>query len=358
MPSPPTLGACRRWASPLALLVLLSCRSSPAGDRSTRAEPTRANDGNAAPSTSRVEPVESADEDSGFEPALVATVDARTSREVVRFGWTAPCKLPVRHYNYRNDRGGSLMRMTLDFSQDGTGYRVRLADVAFETIQGQPADSPEIGDDVKRAMATAAAAMPYFEVSSGGEYEGLSGTDEIIEFVLAEVGPEASQQIAEVLRSPATKAQLEAKSGDYWKGWVQLWIGLELPPGETVSQPRRLPFYGDAFHADLETANLGAIEGHPDLRLYRSRQVLEGPEAARIMLKQLRALAKQTGGPTPPDDAIKSFRRDTTMHVAIDPRGARPHRARYQMVTEVNGQRRIEVTDWEFDWPRAQGCKP
>lgn len=339
-----------------ALLFLTSCRSlSPPEVRDQQPAGLGTEEDTSA-STFRLKPVEAAEEDPGFSPPLVATANNDGREGPVQFAWTAPCRVPVRHYNYRSDRGGSVMRMTLDFDTAGAGYRVRLVDFAFETVLGQPADSPELVEEVKRLEAAAAAAMPYFRVSADGEYRGLSDQDEIINFTLAEFGADASEQIADILRSPAMKQQIEAKAGDYWKSWVEVWDGLDLSPGETVSQGRRLPFFGAAFEAELVITNRGTLEAAPALRLYEARQVIEGPKATRIMLEHLRTLAKQTGGPVPADDAIQSFRRETTMHVAIDPLGARPHRARYLMVSEVDNKRRIEVTDWEFDWSRSQGC--
>lgn len=97
----------------------------------------------------------------------------------------------------------------------------------------------------------------------------------------------------------------------------------------------------------------GTIADTGGLVLLDIVQVLDGPEAARLMRQMIGSLA---GGPPPPESAISHVRRETTIRVALDPATSRVHRARTETVVEVSGLRRAEVEDVAFDWAHAAGC--
>ncbi len=59
--------------------------------------------------------------------------------------------------------------------------------------------------------------------------------------------------------------------------------------------------------------------------------------------------------PTPTSESTTRKSADPTK-VALEPSTGRPHRARTDVVGEVNGKKRIEVLDTLFHWESAQGC--
>lgn len=342
------------------VLGLLSCGPKPPDPPSELGAPAP------EPEPSQVEdkdPLESdaaSREQSGFLPPLDAVVQGREP-ESVRFGWSTPCRVPIRQHVIRRDPGEpslivtSHMVLQLDAHEDG--LRGLLTDYTFDTVGGIAADDPEIAEEIATLTATARSAMPFFIVDDGGRYQGLGDVEETIEAVLQLVEPDMRPKVEAVLRRPDTLQQMEDKAADYWKGWVELWTERALTPGETFARPTKLAFYDTPFQIALMMTHRGAVVDAPNLRLLEARQTLEGPEVTAAMLERIRDLAASTGAPTPPDDAVKSVRRHMLMQVIIDPDGAFPHRMRTETTTEIDELRRSEATDWELDWSAAEGCR-
>ena len=342
------------------LLGLLSCGPKPAAppadpgapDPTPKADETPENDPLESDATSR--------EQSGFLPPFDAVVQGNEP-EPVRFGWSTPCKVPIRQHVIRRDPGEpslivtSHMFLRLDAHDDG--LRGLLTDYTFDSVGGIAADDPEIADEIATLTATARSAMPFFIVDAAGRYQGLGDVEETIEAVLRLVEPDMRPKVEAVLRRKDTLQQMEDKAADYWKGWVELWTERPLTPGETFARPTELAIYDTRLRTELVMTHRGTVVDAPNLRLLEARQTLDGPEVTNAMLERLRVLAESTGAPTPPDDAVKSVRRHTLMQVIIDPDGAFPHRMRTETTTEIDDLRRSEATDWELDWSAAEGCQ-
>jgi hypothetical protein len=64
------------------------------------------------------------------------------------------------------------------------------------------------------------------------------------------------------------------------------------------------------------------------------------------------------GAAGPKDEDLPSLSLETNIVVALDPTSGRPHRARYERQISGVGEKRTEIRDVEFQWSRAQGCKP
>lgn len=62
------------------------------------------------------------------------------------------------------------------------------------------------------------------------------------------------------------------------------------------------------------------------------------------------------GEPRRIDHAHAGQRRETVLTVAIEPDTARPYRARQEKITEMNGDRQVQIRDTAFDWSKAVGC--
>ncbi len=342
------------------LLSLSSCATTTSAESPATPPPSpdvRPPDSEAsAPATFEL-PTPDPDADPDFSPALKAHVPAGAPADTIEFGWKAPCEVPVRSFKYRSDQGSAITRMRLDFQARDDGYRLRLRDVAFETFNGQPIDSPELRAQLQQILAMTTASMPEFLISREGRYTGIVGLEEMVEALLEQLGPDVPESVVAAMKQPAMLRQLETSISEYWDTWVEAWDGRAIEPGETIVEQRRLGLLEGSMVVNLEVEHLGTLDDDPNLRLLRTRQVMEGDAAKEMMMAQVRRMAQDTGGPMPADDAIGSVRRVSTLYVAIDPKGARPYRTRLEKLIEVDDKRRLEVMEWEFDWARAKGCK-
>jgi len=293
-----------------------------------------------------------------LSPGLEAEVDPESKPVDVKFNWPPPCRVPAIQ-DTRKDGQHSRASFHVVLEPAGDRLALRMQDVELLVVNGQRADSPEIAGQLASANALTAAAMPSFIVSTTGDYLGIADLDRTLD-VLAKSpalrGPEMARAL-DAMRTPQARAMLEQAAGSYWNAWSAAWHGIQLAPGAHLERTSEIELAGGATMKVPSTiTHKGTIPGTGGLVALESVQVLEGPEAARQMLAMLRSLAAQAGGPRPPDDAVKQFRREAIVRVAIDPVTSRVHRARTTMTVEVGTQQRTTMDDIAFDWAHAEGC--
>lgn len=230
-----------------------------------------------------------------------------------------------------------------------------LESLEFERLNGEAIDTEEERAQVEASLAMARAVMPRFYISPEGAYERVVGMDEMIDALLSWRG--SSEKVADMMRQPQMKAQLQAVAGDIWLTWVESWAGLALQPGHPVTGSQEVSAFSTSMPAEFVVEHLGTLEGAPELRLLHTRSVVDGDEAREAMLRMLQGFSDQVDGPPLDENAIESMRRVDDLWVAIDPDGAFPHHVRRETVIEVNDQRREDVQAWEFDWSQAVGCR-
>ncbi len=287
-------------------------------------------------------------------PALEAAAgEASGPAPSIVFDWGPPCRVPARQVVTKKGIEAVLtFDVTLEPRVDDLA--VRLDKMKVVSVGGRDASDPAVAKSVGPVLAMQSA-LPTFVVARDGEYLGVEGMEATIDAVLAIV-PDRGRYAA-MMKSPEMQAMIERASGEHWNTWVGYWLEWAVPPGkpEVTSESFEMaPGAVVPLNHTLET--LGPVKGAPALVLLRTRQLVDGPEATRGMIAYLRQMATQVGGPPVPADAISRFRRETKITVALDPATARPHRARYEMIADVDDKREVEVRDTWFDWSKAVGC--
>jgi hypothetical protein len=293
-----------------------------------------------------------------LSPMLEAQVTGGSKRVDVKFGWRPPCRIPALQ---DTDKNGQRVRASFDLVLEPVRdlLTLRMQHMQVLMVNGETADSPALRGQLASMNALAAAAAPTFLVSMEGEYLGIANLDQsldVVEKSTALAGP-GMESAREAMRSPQMRAMLEQAAGGYWNAWAGAWLGLQLAPGEHLERTVEIELPGGAtMKVPFTLSHRGTIAGTDGMVLLDSVQVLEGPEAARLMLQTIRSMAAQVGGPPPADNATEHFRREAIVRVALDPATSRVHRARTEMTVEVAGQRRTTVEDVAFDWAHAEGC--
>jgi hypothetical protein len=104
--------------------------------------------------------------------------------------------------------------------------------------------------------------------------------------------------------------------------------------------------------------NRGPVAGVRDLVLLSPNDTFEGSDAERMFEGAGATLLNQAAAAPIPADAYVGMHVDRTVVAAIDPRTARPGRARSELRVRVGGLERIETRDTMFEWAAAVGCAP
>lgn len=293
-----------------------------------------------------------------LSPKLEARLEGAAAKAVdVKLAWHPPCRVPA--ISDTEKKGGSARTsFVVVLAKDGERFALSLEQVRMLMVNGEPADSPAMRDQLEMANALAAAAMPTFLVSASGEYLGVKNLDRTLD-ALEKTLPDLSGRVLEAMRTPQMRAMIEQKLGDYWKTWAGAWLGLELAPGAHVDQPQEIELPdGGSMKLPSRITHKGTIEGSGGLVLLERVQVLEGPEATRLMVDVVRSMAELAGAGAnaPGSEHMQGLRREVTLRAAMDPATSRTHRVRSEMVITMNGTRHVQVQDTAFDWKRAEGC--
>jgi hypothetical protein len=277
-----------------------------------------------------------------------------------RFGWGAPCRVPVRE---STEKKGKTARMSyfVDVRRRADGnLEVRLDDFAFLALDGNDVSGSHWRERLAPAL-TLASTIPVFQVSPKGEYVGAEGIEEAIERVLSAraLPAEQAEQMRQMLTSPLMAAALEEKVGDTWRTWVESWIDWSVAPGQSKSENGAIQLAtGAEVPIVLRLEHLGFRDGHAHLR---ATNVLSGDAFLQALKPFLENIEKSVGNNEPILEAIGEGRRETILEVETVPATLRPRRTRAETRTEItmkNGtvSRQREIREIEWDWARAQGC--
>ncbi|MDI1444330.1 hypothetical protein [Polyangium sp. 6x1] len=280
------------------------------------------------------------------------------------FGWKVPCRVPVEQLS---DKKGTTARLRYMLSvkpgADGN-LDLTFSDFQFLELNGQDITGPELQKQLAPALAMTSA-MPSLIVSREGEYLGVRGLDEMIERILAmpsfNKDPKIAPKVAAMMRSPAIKASLEAKMGDYWNGWVGAWNGLSLAPGASREDDDSIEVGDEEIPTRVRVENHGPVDGAKKLVRLSLVSTMSGTSASAGLAAFTRSLMRGAGTDLSKNLNVERVNRVITLDVETDPATLRPRRARYVMELEmmVNGQMSAsrETREERFDWEHAEGCR-
>ncbi len=271
----------------------------------------------------------------------------------LRFAWPAPAQALV---TVEASKAGRIMSssLTLKVSRDAEGLtRLDFADARLLTVDGRDLPPGE-----EHAFGPLAAAMPSLLIGKDGRVQKVLGLGRLAEALVAD-SPEAKRaDLRRALASPKLRAELEAKAGEDWNGWVGVWLGREVPAGGRLALTATTEVLGDQVQSRGSIADLGRVEGDPAgaVRL-RLELTADGPDLARAVFGALERMARDSGQPLGGlglDKVETASRRDFVVLVA-DRSTLRPYRVETgtQSVFKLRGeaaQRQSETKSFRFDW--------
>ena len=275
------------------------------------------------------------------------------------FDWGERCRVPVTE---RMEKKGHSATSTfvLDLQPVGSGFELEFTDFEMTALDGVDPSDPR-ARAVFEQLGQQAALIPVTRIDSFGRFRGVSGLDELIESVVAkrtQDDPELAARMRVALSSPQMRAQLEEKMGDYWRSWVESWVGAELAPSETREHASEVAVVGGVLPIAVKMEHRGDAPGAPGLARLLLVNTTGGPETAEMTRNMVGKLAPERA------EEFRAMRimvrKTTTIEADIEVNGLRPHRVRIvaEMEAEQDGQvhRRRDVREDTFHWDRAEGC--
>jgi hypothetical protein len=320
--------------------------------------------------TVREEDVE-AGQDAGIEseeelkPALEATPVAPSGAKAapatrVVFGWYPPCSVPVVQ-DVTKDGHTSRLRMTVVLEKDGDGLRLALRDFRMTYYDGADvSSSPALGP--ASPVMRAAAVIPEGSIARDGAFRGVPDIDaaaERVAKIFSSSGDPQLQKIAGTMRLPAAKAVMAADLRGLWATWVEAWLQEPFPATE-APRPAKTAIDGHEIRFSEFLVNRGPVRDAPGLLLLSRRGVYSGAMAEQAFKSFAATVLQQAdAGPLPADAGafFAGMRAERSFVAAIDPRNARPARARYEQRLRLGGVEKSEVRDTMFAWDAAVGCE-
>jgi hypothetical protein len=205
---------------------------------------------------------------------------------------------------------------------------------------------------------------PSFRIAADGRFLETINADQVmkqsnqhLDQIFSNRSAGSRQLFDKLGEGEAGKKLLDDYYGQIWRTWVDLWIGINLPAGDSVS------FEGDKRPIKAKLTHLGVVATNSQLvHLKFEEETIKkdfGPEidqtassvAAEIGLKKPESLPKA---------AI--MKKKTVFEVHTDPKNLRPYWAKQSITASVKlpgqpEQTQSEVNEYRFLWTEASHPK-
>jgi len=277
----------------------------------------------------------------------------------VVFNWSAPCRVPIVQDVVKGDHATRL-RMNAVLESRGADLVLGLRDLRISTLDG--ADMSRAPRGLATSLTQNLAAMtPDAIIAPDGTFRGVDDLNGFVErgakLLESSNAPEL-QKLARLLRLPMTQKVMVEDLHALWTSWVEAWLQAEIPAGTEQRVMMKQVVAGRMITFPTVVANRGPVAGVRDLVLLSVNDTFEGSDAERMFEGAGATLLNQAAAAPIPADAYVGMHVDRTVVAAIDPRTARPGRARSELRVRVGGLERIETRDTMFEWAAAVGCAP
>lgn len=314
----------------------------------------------------------------GFRPLAVTIVSCvaisiqlwcQAFASEMKFAWPVPSRVTVDEGVVKKGKTAKIRYdMVLSKQKEGENLELHFENFKFLELDGQDVSTPEaraaLGPVLGPAFGQVAAlqgAMPSLLLTPEGKVVDVVGLDELIDRMLGIVGkedPKMREALGSVMHSPMMLNQIKQKSKDFWRVWVETWIGAPTAAGKEEVRETDVPFMDNGLQVALTIRNEGAAVGEKGNIQLSAQSVMEGEAATKALAGMMQQIASQVPvkeGVKPfSPDMIKNVKRTMSINVMTNPKTLQPQRARYEVVTELaigeekRGQ--TEKHDYVFDW--------
>ncbi|MBK9258488.1 MAG: hypothetical protein IPM54_01475 [Polyangiaceae bacterium] len=280
------------------------------------------------------------------------------------FAWKMPCRVPVEQVETKKGHTVRLRYMLSAKPGPEGNIDVDLGDFEFLEMDGQDLTTPKMQAELAPALALTTM-MPTMVVSPEGDYVRVRGLEALVDRVVAHMGKGMDKQkkakLATMMRSPRILQMVQAKSGDYWNGWVGAWTGLELAASASREGDDVMDVGGVEIPVRLRYENHGPVKGTPGFYRVSLSSTMAGNSASTGVLALMRSILQDAGSDMPTDVQVDHVSIVNKVEVVTEPATLLPHRARRERTMELvmagDRKKRVEVREETFDWKHAEGCR-
>jgi hypothetical protein len=272
--------------------------------------------------------------------------DASAPAEL-RFGWK-PGWLAVVEKVHKKGREIETA-YTLWIAPIDEGLSVTYRDFRFISLSGLGLEDAAVAaviDDIDDIEAEIGVITPVgFRVTSEGTFIGLLDVDTMLSQFEVVQGQQKATELRQLLEDPQWRELTEQAAAAPWRAWVEVWLGLDVEPGDILEAEVESEFAGAALLQHVRVEHLGLDDdrpGHVRLR-YESR--IDDPRywsavgnlAANLpdkpapeKLEKMREVVDQAAEQL-------EFLHERIIEVILDSRTMVPTWAKYQMRTRIRG---------------------
>jgi hypothetical protein len=278
----------------------------------------------------------------------------------LRFAWPTPSRVTVTERILKKGKR-SVVRYDATLSaRQGGGYELKLDKFQFLEMEGRDVTKGPLPPELKVAMAVAGA-IPTLVISSEGQVVDVVGMEEAMERTLALIPDEKGMrdQVRTMLSQPSMVQMMKQSAGDFWRAWVEAWVGTDLVAGEERSGTVPMELPSGPVDSQVTMRHRGPDAAHQGSVRLEMETVLEGEPFRKAMVGLMSQMVQAAAPDKAPDfeTLLKSARRVSTVEVVTDPATLRPYSARMAQVSklQIAGQEREEreEREYSFAW-RAQ----
>ncbi|MFN8655176.1 MAG: hypothetical protein U0105_02455 [Candidatus Obscuribacterales bacterium] len=298
--------------------------------------------------------------------ALRISCGAVSAAPELKFKWPVPSRVTVTETALKKGQTVKLRYdIVLEKQKDGDDMELKFDKFEFLELNGLDMTAPEakalMGPTISQLTAIQSA-LPGLIINSQGRAIDVTGVEQLSDKALNML-PSADEKmrasIEAVLKSPEGIAQIKQKTKDFWRVWVQSWIGVALAPGKEKTVDTLVPFMnGNVLTVPMVIRNDGKVADAPGNIQLTGVTTLQGPEATKALGEMLLKLRSHM--PVNPEvkpftpDMVQELKRTTTFSVVTNPETLQPKTAQSEIVTDVTisdaHKSDTEKHQYAFDW--------
>lgn len=293
-----------------------------------------------------------------------AFAQALTQSKPTHFDW--PVGMARVKETITKDGKAMTIAYTLNVTNtdDSKFLRVDYQDFEILSIAGRDSTDPQVQSAIASALPLMAT-QPSLKVAKSGELVDVVGVEAALErmntlrrtFSKSTPTPEDDAAASKFMRSPQAQSLVRAKMSEVWYLWVQTWIDVSLPPGESEELSMQIPVGDRTVEVPLVRSNDGADPAHQGYIKLATESIFEGPDAVIALSALVDSLLKATSTQARerPRDSLVSMQRVVSTSVTTDPNTLKPAKSHSEQLVEMktsDGKTHSmrESHQYEFHW--------
>ena len=282
------------------------------------------------------------------------------------FAWPVPSRATVRDEAVKKGVS-AVTRYDIALSKSSTEgeYLLELSDFEFLEMNGQKVTGA-LAERLAPVVAVAAL-IPPMRISPNGAYLGPPAgfhLDTLLrkmrKDLFKDTPAEVWQGLETMLRDPAVEAASRKAAGDFWRAWVEAWVGFDLQAGEQAAAQSEIPLGdGKVSTASVTLWNDGPDKTDPALLRLRLTSIQDN-EALRnftiaAMLKAVQGSPEAAAQMKAFSDTVRQVRISAEITAVTERSTLRPREVfskETTAITTADGKTRSQVQShrYRFEW--------